>query len=256
MNDLIEVETDHDIDQYISDKLNKSNLNKFIELVHPDLNLKYNSLNVAIGKPGTSKTTTFMKTMIKTCMYPNDYHMIIYASDTDADDTVLSLMNDISIPMIHVTYDRFIEKLEELIKLKQRYWKALRENDMKTAKQIAHSLFIKKLSPNIQTMIFCDDAGWMFDKKSPMKKYLCKLRHLQCTFWLNKQIWKSLESEIKSLITSCYICRGYSSQQLSMIYRQLSIADDSYNFRRKYFQLQGYEKLFVDNRDGIIKIVS
>ena len=105
-------------------------------------------------------------------------------------------------------------------------------------------------------MIFCDDAGWIFDKNSPLKKYLCKLRHLQCTFWLNVQIWKSVDPEVKSIITSAYICKGYSRQQLQQIYRQLSVPEIFNTFYMKYHQLQYYQKLIVENQDSIVKIVT
>ena len=247
---------DYELDALIDETLNNTNVNKYISLVHPNLDLKYNSFNIAIGKPGTSKTTTFMKTMIKMCQFPNNYHMILYVSDTDTDDTVNSLMQYISIPMFRVTYDQFLDKFEKLIKLKQQYWQAIKSNNKQVAGEIGKLLFLKKLTPNIQTMIFCDDAGWVFDKKSPFNKYLCKLRHLQCTFWLNIQIWKSLEPMIRSLITTVYICKGFSRQQLQLIYRQLAVSEPFESFYRKYMSLQDYQKLLVDNQDSIVKIIN
>ena len=244
------------IDDIIDNELNSSNVNKYISKVHPDLDLKYNSLNIAVGKPGTSKTTTFMKTMMKLANYPNTYHMIIYVSDLDSDDTMIKLMKYITIPIFQVSYSDFIEKFEALIKQKQLYWKAKREKNNVEIKQLANVLFLKKPIQNVQTMIFCDDAGWVFDKKSPINKYLCKLRHLQCTFWLNVQIWKSIDPSVKSLITSAYICKGFSRQQLQNIYRQLSVDGDFNTFARKYSTLQCYDKLFIDNQDSILKIVS
>lgn len=115
---------DDEIDNLINYELNNSNVNKYISLVHPDIDLKYNSLNIAIGKPGTSKTTTFMKTMIKLCELTNNhnYHMILYVSDTNSDDTVVKLMKYINIPMFHVTYDEFLDKFEKLIEIKQKYF--------------------------------------------------------------------------------------------------------------------------------------
>ena len=187
---------DIELDALIDDELNNSNVNKYISNVNPDLDLKYNSLNIAIGKPGTSKTTTFMKTMMKLSQYPNSYHLIMYVLDANADDTVNKLMKYVNIPMFHVTYDEFLDTFEQLINLKQRYWQALTTKNKKLINQLAQLLFLRNISQNIQTMVFCDDAGWIFEKKSPFKKYLCQLRHLQCTFWLNIQIWKSVDPEI------------------------------------------------------------
>ena len=120
-------ELDYELDKLIDNELNNSNINKYISLINLNLDLKYNSLNIAVGKPGTSKTTTFMKAMMKLSQFPNSYHMILYVSDSNADETILSLLKFVSIPMIRITYGDFLNKFVELVKLKQEYWKALGE---------------------------------------------------------------------------------------------------------------------------------
>ena len=245
-----------EIDFIIDQELNNSNVNKYIEQINPNIDLKYNSLNIAVGKPGTSKTTTFMKTMMKVCQVPNNYHMILYVSDLEVDDTINSLMKYITIPMIKVTYNQFLDTFEKLIKSKNLYWQAFREKNKKLVMQYAKQLYIKNPSYNIQTMILCDDASWIFSKSSPLIKHLNKLRHYQCTFWLNIHVWKSIPVEMRGLITSTYICRGFSRQILQNIIRQLATSEPFEKIFRIYNSLVDYEKLFIDNQDSIIKIIS
>ena len=179
---------DNQLNILINEELNNSNINKYISKVHPDMDLKYNSLNIAVGKPGTSKTTTFMKTMIKLCQYPNSYHLILYVSNIDSDDTINSLKKYVSIPMLHVSYNDFLDRFEKLIETKQAYWNAIRNNDINQIYNLSNVLYLNNPVKNIQTMILCDDAGWLFTKKSPMLVHFSKLRHYQCSFWLNIQI--------------------------------------------------------------------
>ena len=53
---------------------------------------------------------------------------------------------------------------------------------------------------------------------------------------------KSIESEVKSLITCAYICKGFSRQQINLIYRQLSPSEDFNTFFHRYLNLKQYEK--------------
>ena len=71
------INIDDALDDLIDQELNTGNVNKYISSIHPELDLKYNSLNICVGKRGASKTTTFMKNMIKLCQFPNNVHGIV-----------------------------------------------------------------------------------------------------------------------------------------------------------------------------------
>ena len=39
------------VEDIVDDELNNSTVNKHISKAHPDMDLKYNSLNIVVGKP-------------------------------------------------------------------------------------------------------------------------------------------------------------------------------------------------------------
>ena len=58
-----------DLDIYVNEildnELNKNTSNKLISHIDDDVNFKYNSFNICIGKQGTGKTTSILKELIK-----------------------------------------------------------------------------------------------------------------------------------------------------------------------------------------------
>jgi hypothetical protein len=104
-------------------------------------------------------------------------------------------------------------------------------------------------------MIFCDDAGWFLDKKSPFNNILCSLRHIQCTFWLNLQVWVSINPSIKDQISNIYITKGLPRDKLQHIHRQSSSGDTFNLFMEKYNSLKYRQKLLIDNKESEVRII-
>ena len=246
------------INSIINKELNTSSVNKFISKVHEDLDLRYNSLNIVVGRPGTSKTTLFMKTMMKLNYYPNNFHLIIYVSNNESDDTFLKLKQYINIPIVQITYDNILDTFVQLIQTKEEYWEAHRNKDEGLIEELGRQLYVKSPFPfNIQTMIFMDDAVGVVKKKSPWTKFLTQLRHLQCSFWLNLHFFsaEAFDSDLKPQLTSLYLSSGIPHDKLSYAYRQINSGATKNEFLEKYMLVKGYQKLFVDCKDGLIKII-
>jgi hypothetical protein len=251
---------DNKINSIVDHELDKSKTNKHISKISPDMDLRYNSLNICVGPQGTSKTTFFMKNMMKLCHYPNNYHLIIYVSNNDNDETVEKLKSYISIQIVKSSYSNIPSLFESLMVIKEEYWNLFKNNAGEEEKRAqARLLYIpddKELNFNIQTMIFCDDAGWFLDKKSPFNNILCGLRHIQCTFWLNIQVWTSVNPSIKDQISNVYITRGIPVDKLQHIFRQVSSGLDFNGFLEKYNCLKYRDKLLVDNKESNVKIIN
>lgn len=68
------------IDVEIEDIINKElndGIKKTISKIHPDINFRYNSLNILIGNQGSSKTTSVMKELMRLAHYPKDRKSVV-----------------------------------------------------------------------------------------------------------------------------------------------------------------------------------
>ena len=69
------------VDNILNKELNKDTKNKLITYVD-DVNFKYNSFNICIGKQSTGKTTSVLKELIKMSLKNiTAFHMIVYVSN-------------------------------------------------------------------------------------------------------------------------------------------------------------------------------
>ena len=76
------------VDNILYHDLNKYTSNKLINHIDEDINFKYNSFNICIGKQGTGKTTSILKELIKINLKEIDnYYLMIYVSNNSSDDT-------------------------------------------------------------------------------------------------------------------------------------------------------------------------
>ena len=106
------------INKIINYELNNTTRKKQIQIISDQINFKYNSFNIYVGKQGTGKTTSVLKELMKLSTIKNDYHLIIYVTDIESDDTLNSLKNYINIPIVKTNYQKFNSQFEHLIKLK------------------------------------------------------------------------------------------------------------------------------------------
>lgn len=194
-----------------------------IEPIHPQIYFYYNSINIAIGKQGCGKTTFLCKQLIMLGQVPGQpYSAVLYVGKGDTDFTFISLKHLFSIPVYSCTYENFLNMFQQYCQE--------REQD------------------NTHVFIIFEDASFMFQKEnSDWNNIICRLRHLRCTIWLNIHVWKSVSTTFKSQLTTAFVFRGYSRDQMQWIYRQMSICDPFPIFDAVYKKLRQRQCLRIDN---------
>ena len=242
------------IDDIIDYELNTGR-KKLISKISDNINFKYNSFNIFLGKQGTGKTTSILKELMKLSTIKNDYHLIIYVSNNSSDDTFNKLKNYINIPIVKTDYQHLNQQFEQLIKLKDTYNKMI-DGEIPKSDEILANLYINDFSKDrLHTFILMDDAAFVLkNENNPWFKWLCQLRHLNTTVALCLQIWKSINPSLKSQITSINIFKGYSRQQSNFIYQQIAVDVDFNEFMRMYNKLNTRQKLIIDCVEGEIII--
>ena len=242
------------VDNILNKELNKDTKNKLITYVDDDINFKYNSFNICIGKQSTGKTTSVLKELIKLSLKDiNTYHLIIYVSNNNSDDTFNNLFKYINIPIVKTDYEHLDNQFMNLIKLKEEYNKMV-DGEIPKNKSILPYLYVNNFNlKRLHTFILMDDAAFVLkNDKSPWFKWLCQLRHLNTTIFLCIQIWKSINPSLKTQITSIHLFPGYSRQQVNYIYNQICVDMNFEDFYNLYLQIPQRHKLIIDLVDTTV----
>lgn len=247
------------VEKIVNNELNNGT-KKLISKIDDSINFRYNSFNICVGPQGSSKTCSVMKELIKLGFVKNhDYHLIVYVSNTDSDDTVNSLSKHIKIPVVKIDYEHVEEYLSELITLKDKYNKikdcldsGIYTELCKEAENILINLFVDNFKiKRLHTFILFDDAAFVIGKKdTQLKRWLCQLRHLNFTVFCCLQIFNSIDPKIKSQLSSVWIFKGFSRERLNYIYRQTPNNLTFNEFCEKYFKLKKYQPMIVDTTTG------
>ena len=239
------------IDQVVSNELNNG-LTKHISKINDNVYFKYNSFNICVGPQGSSKTTSVLNELMKLCMGDHDYHLIIYVTNNDSDDTFNCLLKYINIPCVKTDYKNIDHEFESFIKLKDDY-NAMVDGRMEQDPNILPALYINDFSKRrLHTFILFDDASFIFDQKtkSKFKTYLTQLRHFNTTVFACIHIWNSLDIKLKTQLSSVYLFKGFSRERLQFIFRQLPIDMSFEEFYDIYQRLPLYKKIIINCSDG------
>ena len=225
-------------------------------IIHPEIYVRNRSLNLFVGKPGASKTTSICKELIKiSALGIPENHLIIWVNNISSDKTVDNYKKFIKIPIIMLDYETFEGVYPEFLKLKEEYVKMI-TGKIDKDDSILDALYVDKFtSKPLQTIIVMDDAvSILKDTESYLAKSLYRTRHSNTIFFIALQIWKGITAQLKSIINSVWIFGGFSPQILHHIYNQIS-TDVSYDeMKYNYDNLKKYQKLIVDNTTGEISI--
>ena len=221
-------------------------------MIHPEIYVKNRSLNLLVGKPGSSKTTSICQELIKiSALNIPENHLIIWVNNTSSDKTVSNYKKFINIPIIFLDYDTFEGIYPEFIKLKEEYVKMI-NGEIDKDKSILDALYIDHFTKKpLQTIIVLDDAvSILKDTESYLAKSLYRTRHTNTIFFIALQIWKGITAQLKSILNSVWIFGGFSPQILHHIYNQIS-TDMSYDeLKYNYDTLKKYQKIIIDNSNG------
>lgn len=203
-----------------------------IEVIHPQIHFRYNSLNICLGKQGTGKTTFMLTELIKLSELPDCiYDKIVYITNGETNDmTFNALKRLIKIPIMGLDFNEATRELS---------------NYFSTREDTVH-----------HTFVIIEDASFLLMKDNPIwVDWVCKLRHLRMTMWLNLHVWRSISTMIKTQITTLFIFRGFSREQLSHMYKQSCVDADFKTVMCMYSLLGERELLKLSNIDGKMQII-
>ena len=144
------------------DKLMRSKISR----IHPEINLKYSSVNLFCGRQGKGKTLTVLKEMVKLSKIPSNVHMLVFVNkDGRVDDTTEALKPLITIPIKYVSVKDIENYLQDLYFHKLIYDKIISEHlqDELEEEQLSEVLEFLLLDnfekPSLQEVILFDDKN-------------------------------------------------------------------------------------------------
>ena len=248
-------------------KDNKDKLNKgLISTIHPEVFLKYSSINVFLGKQGKGKTFAMFKELVKLSLIDSDVHLIVIVSkDGRIDETFETIKDNISIPYITVSYEDIVEYLNDLVFHKMIYDKILQENlidkiDESQLDEVLKFLHLNDFSKSsLQEVIIFDDAAYKAILTSPKSQIISMIheaRHFKLIFCFCVQGIKAIPLPIKEQMTTLFLFSGFINQKLPTIYQQSGITSVDYqDFKDIYHKLSEREFILVDSRKGTFEVV-
>ena len=244
--------------------------NAKISVIHPDVFIKYSSINVLVGKQGKGKSLTVFKELVKISKLkesgtPVNIHMFIYVNKTGRiDETLEALKPLISIPCVYVSVDEVEEYLNNLYFYKMIYDKVIgewkdKELDDSQKCEILDFLHLNDFSlPSLQEIILFDDAAYekiLCKPNSAIVKMAHEARHYKFIFCFCVQGIKDIPLPIKEQTTTFFLYSVFMNQKLSPIYQQCGIKTiDFHEFKAMYNSLKEKDYLIIDCQTGGFKI--
>jgi hypothetical protein len=201
------------------------------------INVKFNSVNVFIGKKGTGKTVCALNEVFKISL-TGQYHLFVYACPqgiiNDSSFKGLRPMIEENLPVHVISTDEIGNYIDRLIKYKNVYDEIKSNGEENTIDPQQEEELFTALAltswhyKHLYTLIMFDDISG-----SPLfaneKAYLCSLlrrvRQPQLTIFLLIQNWKGLSPTVKNEITTIFMFKGFNQQQLQHIYSQSSVLE-------------------------------
>ena len=238
------------IDKIVNDTLNKEShklSDNLIKPIHPDINVRYNSVNVIVGKQSSVKKIIALSEIIKISLL-NTHHLLIYITKNgdENDRSFQSLKHLLKMPYITVSEKKAKETVEELISAKNLYYLVKREHlEDKIADEQKEDMFdvlhIKDFDKEfLHTLILFDDISnskLFSSEESFFSQQLRRCRHTNISYFLLIQGWKGIKPHIKNEISTLFIFSCFNKQQLHFIYSQSASNLDFEEFYNLYRQL-------------------
>lgn len=244
-----------------SERLNKSK----ISTIHPDIYLKYSSVNLFVGRQGRGKTLTITKEMVKLSKIYSDVHMLVFVNkDGRVDDTTEALKELITIPIKYVSVKNIEEYLQELYFHKLIYKKIVDEGledelEDDQIDELKEFLCIEDFSrQSLQEVILFDDAAFenvLKKSDSVIVAMAHQARHFKFIFCFCVQGIKDVPLPIKEQTTTFFLYSGFMKQKLYTIYCQCGIRGIEFDdFKQLYNSLGEKDYIIIDCASGKYKI--
>ena len=219
-------------------------------LIHPDIMIRYNSVNVLIGKRGSGKTYWLSKELLKIAYNPNNrFTQVYYISDKTRDETFEYVQQHIkNIEIVWVKTDNALKVIEALTHAKAKFNEEGDEGLM-----CRKALNAENSDEVPHTLIVFDDCIGLFSKQTKLSKRLYENRQSHITYILALQDVQGLSPSMKSNIDALVLFGSYSRQKYNILTYQLPVVEgldwDSYSM------LQKNDYMFVDFIDSTVQIV-
>ena len=127
--------------------------------IHPEIFIRHRSINLLVGKPGTSKTTSICEELIKlSAIGIPEMHLIIWVNNTGSDQTLNTLKNYIKIPIKQIDYKDFDRVYPQFLELKEEYNKMIRGEIPKDPAILEPLCLHNFVNKPLETIIVLDDA--------------------------------------------------------------------------------------------------
>ena len=228
----------------------------FIEDIHPDINVKYNSVNVIVGKQGQGKTVIALQEIIKIGLM-DTHHLLIYVTKdgNESDRSFLALRSLIepNLPILTVSENDAQKTIEKIIQRKNKYYMIKRNhledrlNDprlklsLDDLQDIFDKLYIDDFDKDyLHTIVLFDDISnskLFANESSYFSQLIRRCRHINFSFFLLIQGWKGLKPHIKNEISTLFIFPCFNKQQLHYIYSQSATNKDFDEFFAEYYKI-------------------
>ena len=221
------------LDQLITKALNAStpkHSGNLIQPIHPDVTIKYNSVNVIVGKQSSGKTVIALQEIIKLGILQT-HHLFVYVTKEgkETDKTFINLKPLLLLPYVIVSEDEAVDYMKTLLSAKELYYTIRREHlEDKIEDEQKQDLFDVLHVDNfdneyLHTVILFDDISnnRLFNsEESYFSQLIRRCRHVNISVFLLIQGWKGLKPHVKNEITTLFIFSCFNKQQLHFIYSQ------------------------------------
>ena len=229
----------------------KNTSEALIKEIHPDVNIRLNSLSVLVGKQSLGKTVAALEEIIKISLL-GSHHLLVYVTK-NGDENDLSfqtLKHLLKIPYVTISEKDSEPFVEELIAAKNLYYQIRREHlEKKIVDEQKEALFevlhIDDFDkPFLHTIILFDDISnskLFSSEESFFSQQIRRCRHTNISYLLLIQGWKGIKPHVKNEITTLFIFPCFNKQQLHFIYSQSASNldfEEFYNFYRQMVSLK------------------
>lgn len=239
--------------------------NATISSIHPEIYLKYSSVNVFLGKQGSGKTFVLNKELLKLSLIDSNVHLIIQVTkDERKDETFEMFKEQINLSIISINYNNIIEYINNLIFHKMIY-EYIIENDLvnkidqEQINEVLEYLHIDSFErKSLQEVIVFDDAAYQaILSNCEIIGMIHQARHYKLIFCFCVQGVKAIPLPIKEQMTNLFLFPGFINQKLPTIFNQSGINSLDYDeFKQLYRELGNREFIIVDCQKGTINIVN
>ena len=215
-------------------------------IIHQDILIRYNSINVIVGKRGSGKTYFIARELIKLSYAPgNRYSQVYYITDKEQDQTFDFAKNCVN-PNVEITTVKTKDAMK-VIKALSLAKARLNDDDNDMYRK---ALNADNLNFTPHTLIIFDDCIGLFKHDSSLSKKLFENRQPHITYVLILQDI-GLATSIKCNLDMMVLFGGFSRQKFAVLTYQLPPID-GFDFEM-YSTLGKNDYVAIDyNDDSVI----